>query len=395
MAGRMDSWRHRHTVLTLTTTTFVCTMVARVVISPLIPRIIDEFAVSRGAIGLALTGMWAIFALVQFPAGVLGERFGERRVVLGALGFTAVGSLLVALSPSYPVFAVLILVVGTGAGLFMPAAASLLTKLFPGTGRALGINTMGSPIGGLVGPIAATALAAAFGWRAGPLGAAALAATVFVLVAWLVRPVEPERADAAVRDRFQPHVLREFLTRPPLVFTTVIAIVGFFAYQAFTSFFPTFLVQYAAFGEGSAGLVFGAAFGLAILGAPLLGWLSDVVGRDAILAVGFLAGAGGIGLFLVTTTLPAMVVGTVLLAGGISWPGVMNSRFMDLLVDDERGAGFGLVRTVFLLVSSLGSVLTGTLADAFSWPVAYGTVIVLFVGAVGLLAANRALGAGL
>jgi hypothetical protein len=83
------------------------------------------------------------------------------------------------------------------------------------------------------------------------------------------------------------------------------------------------------------------------------------------------------------------------LAGGISWPGVMNSRFMDLLVDDERGAGFGLVRTVFLLVSSLGSVLTGTLADAFSWPVAYGTVIVLFVGAVGLLAANRALGAGL
>ena len=391
----MDSWRHRHTVLTLTTTTFVCTMVARVVISPLIPRIIAEFAVSRSAIGLALTGMWAIFALVQFPSGVISERYGERRVVLAALAVTAAGSVFVGLSPSYPAFAVLVLVVGVGAGLFMPAAASLLTKLFPGTGRALGINTMGSPIGGLIGPVAATALAARFGWRAGPLAAAALAMTVFVLVAWAVEPVSPERPDAAIRDRFQLAVLREFFARPPIVFTTVLAIIGFFAFQAFTSFFPTFLVQYGSMTEAGAGLVFGAVFGLAIVGAPLLGWLSDHLGRDRILAVAFLAGAAGIAIFLVTQRLPATVLGTVLLGAGISWPGVMNSRFMDLFVDAERGAGFGLVRTVFLLVSSLGSVLTGGLADAFGWPIAYGAVAALLVGGVALVAGNRALGAGL
>jgi MFS family permease len=91
----------------------------------------------------------------------------------------------------------------------------------------------------------------------------------------------------------------------------------------------------------------------------------------------------------------ATVAGTALVAAGISWPGVMNSRFMDLFADDERGAGFGLVRTGFLLVSSLGSVVTGVLADAFGWTVAYGSVAAFLVVATALMAGNHLLDADL
>ena len=134
----MVHWAHRNTVLTVTT--FFCTMFARVIISPLIPLIMRKFSVSKDAIGLALTGVWAVFATMQFPSGVLSERFGERLVIFAALGFTALGSVFVALSPSYLLFSLVI--VGVGAGLFMPVAGSLLTNLFPRTGRALGINSM-------------------------------------------------------------------------------------------------------------------------------------------------------------------------------------------------------------------------------------------------------------
>jgi predicted MFS family arabinose efflux permease len=391
----MARWLHRHTVLSVAVSSFFCTMFARVIISPLIPRLIEAFAVSKGAIGLALTGMWAVFALLQFPAGVLGEKFGERAVLLAALGFTALGSLLVALSPSFPAFAATVLVVGVGAGLFMPAAASLLTKLFPQTGRALGINSIGAPLGGLVGPVVATALAARYGWRAAPVAAAALATTVLVVGAWRVRSTPPERPDADVRERFEPDVVVDLLSRPPVVYTTVLAVVGFFAYQAFTSFFPTFLVEHAGVSDGRAGVVFGATFGLAIAGAPAQGWLSDRVGRDAVLGVGFLALAAGLGIFVVASGAAATVAGTALVAAGISWPGVMNSRFMDLFADDERGAGFGLVRTGFLLVSSLGSVVTGVLADAFGWTVAYGSVAAFLVVATALMAGNHLLDADL
>lgn len=391
----MVRWHHRHTVLAVTVSTFFCTMSARVVISPLVPLVIDEFAVSKGAVGLALTGMWAVMALSQFPAGVLGERFGERAVILAAIAFTALGAFLVAVAPSFAVFAATVLVVGLGAGLFMPGAASLLTKLFDGTGRALGINTIGAPLGGLVTPVAATVLAARFGWRAAPLAVAALAIVVLAIGAWRVRPTPPERPDAAMRDRFEPRMVVELLSRPPVVYTTILAAIGFFAYQAFTSFFPTFLVEYAGFSTAGAGTVFGAAFGLAIVGAPAQGWLSDRVGRDAVLTLGFLSAAVGLVVFIASRGIVVTVTGTVLLGSGISWTGVMNSRFMDLFSDAERGAGFGLVRTGFLLVSSLGSVVTGALADAFGWIIAYGVVVVLLAIATGLMAANRLLDAGL
>jgi hypothetical protein len=46
-----------------------------------------------------------------------------------------------------------------------------------------------------------------------------------------------------------------------------------------------------------------------------------------------------------------------------------------------------------LLVSSLGSGVTGTLADRFGWFEAYGFVAVLMASLVVLLVANRAVGA--
>ncbi|MFC7172766.1 hypothetical protein ACFQL0_04165 [Haloplanus litoreus] len=87
-----------------------------------------------------------------------------------------------------------------------------------------------------------------------------------------------------------------------------------------------------------------------------------------------------------------MVPGAGLVGLGLSWPGVVNSRFMDHLAADERGTGFGLVRTVVLLVSSLGSGVTGTVAEAVGWFAAYGVVAALLAALVALVVGNRVLG---
>ena len=97
-------------------------MAARLVISPVVPAIGDAFAVPNGALGLALTGMWMGYALAQFPSGLLADRYGERRIILVAVGGTAVASALLAFAPSYPVFLLGTAVMGTVAGLLRPAA---------------------------------------------------------------------------------------------------------------------------------------------------------------------------------------------------------------------------------------------------------------------------------
>lgn len=68
-------WRYQETVLTLSTVAFFVTMVGRLAISPIIPDIAADLHISNGLIGGALTAMWIAYALVQFPSGVLADRF--------------------------------------------------------------------------------------------------------------------------------------------------------------------------------------------------------------------------------------------------------------------------------------------------------------------------------
>jgi MFS family permease len=46
---------------------------ARVVLSAVLPSIIDDYSVSRNRIGLVLTLMGAVFALFQLLSGLLGD----------------------------------------------------------------------------------------------------------------------------------------------------------------------------------------------------------------------------------------------------------------------------------------------------------------------------------
>ncbi|TKX51954.1 MFS transporter, partial [Halorubrum sp. SS7] len=74
----------------------------RLAISPVVPLIIDDLGVSNTAIGVALSGMWFAYGLSQFPSGILADRYGERRIILVAVGGTTAMSLVLAVVPVFP-----------------------------------------------------------------------------------------------------------------------------------------------------------------------------------------------------------------------------------------------------------------------------------------------------
>jgi predicted MFS family arabinose efflux permease len=385
--------RYRHTVLALGVGANFAQFGSRVVISPVVPSIIETFSVSKGAIGLVLTGMWAVYALLQFPSGVLADHYGERRVVLAALLFTGLGSLLVALSPSFLLFGVFTLLLGAGAGLYTPVGSALLSKLFDDVGQALGIHAMGGPSAALVIPISAALVSARYGWNAALLLGAVVAFPALGLWAWRLRPTPPSRPDRPLREGLRPDAITGLLFRPSIAFTVVLATLVMFAFQSFLSFLPTFLVEYHGFSTPRASAVFGVGAALSIVAMPLMGRLSDVLSRDAALLLAMLSAAGGFVVFLGTSAgLVATAAGVLAFGVGFAWAGPLQGRFTDLLTESERATGFGLVRSVYVLLGSAGSAVTGILADTAGWPVAYGVATALLVVAAAALVLNRALG---
>lgn len=389
------NWRYAHTALVLCTLAFMVTMAARLAISPLVPAITSDFGVSNAAVGFALSMMWATYAIAQFPSGILGDRFGERRVILTAVILTGVASALLAASPSFPFFLLFAIVLGCGAGLHYTPATTYLSKQFDDIGRAIGLHIAGSPAAGLFAPIVAAAIGAAYGWRAGVSIGVLLAIPVLVAFALFVRPTEPDRPEQPMRERIRPSVVFELLSRPRIAYTTLIAFLCAFSWQATASFLPTFLAEGHGLSATLASVLFSLYFLVHGLTQPLTGWLSDRVGRDPTTALSMLAGIAGYGILVFGAGLPTFVAGVTLVGLAMSWGAPVQSRFMDAFSDEEKGAGFGLVRTVYMTTGASGSVVVGALADLYGWDVSFGLLIFVMLFVLTVLAVNRAFRLGL
>ncbi|RII20966.1 Antiseptic resistance protein [Streptomyces sp. YIM 130001] len=122
-----------------------------------LPTLAAELGASTGQQQWIVDAYVVVFAALMLPAGLLGDRFGRRRMLVAGLGVFLVGSAMGALvhSPA-PVIAART-VMGVGAALVMPLALSVLPSLFPAQERTKAVAAMtaamsaGIPLGPLVG----------------------------------------------------------------------------------------------------------------------------------------------------------------------------------------------------------------------------------------------------
>ncbi|GAB6877901.1 MFS transporter [Halorubrum gandharaense] len=388
------NWQYRHTVLVLCMLAFFVTYFARMAISPVVPLIVEDFQVSNTAIGVALSGMWLAYGVSQFPSGILADRFGERPIILIAVGGTTVASVLLAFAPAYPAFVGVAVLLGLVAGLHYAVATTLLSRTFDDLGTAVGLHSVGGPLAGLIAPVAAAWVGVTYGWRPAVATSALVGVPIFLLFVWRVRPTPPRRPDQPMRDRLALAPLVELLSRPEILLPLFVATVGTYVVQGLMSFLPTFLVEFHGVSTAVAGGVFSAFFVMRAVAQVVIGRLSDGLGRDAAIGAAMAAGAAGVAALVLVPGWAGIVLGVLLGGFGSSFFSAIDPRFMDVLGDAERGAGFGLVRTVYTVVGATGSLGVGLAADLAGWGVSFAILAGLFAAAFLALAVNAALGTG-
>ena len=366
----------------------------QVALGAVLPAVIETFRTDAGTLGLALSGMWVAYALVQLPSGALGDRFGERPVILAAVGLATAAAAGIAVVPSLPLLVVAVVVLGVGSGLYYNAATALLARSVEGIGRGIGLHRIGGQGAGLVAPVVAAGLAVRVGWRAAFIVAAVVGGVTVAVLVRGVRPVTPARPDRPLRAVFDPGRLRELLTRPGIAYATAVAGIGEFVSTATSAFLVTVLVQHHGLPVDLAGAVLGGYFAALVAAQPLVGWTSDRVGRDPALGLVFGSGILGYGLLPSVTGLPALGGAVVLCGVAMSWSPAIQARVLAGLDRADRGPGFGLVRTGYILLGAVGTAVTGTIADAAGWVVALRVLVgLLLVGlllvAAAILASHR------
>lgn len=361
-------WANRHRVLVGALAANVGQFGVRTVISPLVPFIVEEFAVSTAGVGTALTLMMAAYAIGMYPSGAVSDRFGERIVITGVLVAAVVAGTAIVLAPEFPMFAVSVVVLGGGTGFYVAAAASLLDRRFEETGTAFGIHVSGGPLAGVLLPVVAIWVATGWGWRSGMLVGTATALVGLLVFRLLVPRTVPPAPNGAF-DRIRPRSALATLRRPAVAGSLAVGCVGSFVFNAFFSFFPTFLQQYGAKSPEYAGAAFGGVFLLMIVGAPTAGRVADRFGTAPGVALPMLLTACG---FITLILRPDLAVaGVVLLGAGLTWGGALQVAIMNA-VGEDGGSGFAMASSTYLLIGSSGSVVTGWLSNTAGWDIAYG-----------------------
>jgi len=386
-------WDERYAALSMCVGAYFSVRLAQLLVSPLVPSLRGAFGVSRGTIGVILTGMWLVYACSQVPSGAAADRYGPRRVVVAALGCTTAAALALAAAPSTLAFGAFALVLGIGSGLYYTPATALLADRFDDVGRVIGVHRVGSQVAGLVAPALAALLGARFGWRIA-VGSGALVAAVCLCIVGL-RGSAALRPAATATDggtAVRPRALLAVLARPPVAFSAALAAMGEFAALATLSFLPTFLVEHHGLSLPAAGALFGAYFVVVAALQPVSGWLSDRFGRDAVTGTLFATGAVGYVALAVGEGLAVAVPAVAFVGVAMAWGPPVQSRAVDVLADAERGVGFGAVRTGYILVGALGPAAVGTLADTAGWAASVGLLAGVLAFAAAALAGVHLVG---
>jgi len=271
---------YRWAILSVCVLGFMQTHVQRVGFAPLIPTFMADMSLSYAAAGTIMAAYFWSYALMQVPIGMLTDRLGARRVMLGCMAVMAVGALAFALAHTFGQSLLARFVVGTGAAAMWLPGLRLIHEWFPlrERGLATGLFSAGGGVGGTAALLLLPILAGHLGWR---LGYALLAVPVLVTMGavWvLVGPDLRSRDGAAMPGGFAASML-EVLGTPTLWPFNLYVLFSYGGYFALLTWLPTFLVRSEGMGQAGAGVVTALITAGTIVSWPVAGALSDRFGR--------------------------------------------------------------------------------------------------------------------
>jgi MFS family permease len=266
--------------------------------------LMKAFNINAHQLGLLSAVYFYSNVIFLFFAGMLLDRFSTRRIIFISLSICAGGTLAFALSHNYYLAGFFRFLTGIGSAFCFLSCIRLASRWFPPKKMALvsGLIVTMAMIGGMVAQTPLTLLVEQFGWRQALVYDAALGLVILAIIMLNVRNY-PIGVSYAAAD-YEQH---KFLTQLGYWRSFKLAyfkvqnwLCGIYSSLLNLSIFllgaiwgSLYLMQIHHFSHEQATYPTSLIFTGTILGSPLMGWLSDKIGRrKPLMLVGALLSLG-------------------------------------------------------------------------------------------------------
>ncbi|MEW5964069.1 MAG: MFS transporter [Pseudomonadota bacterium] len=344
----------------------------------ILPSLVEKYAVSPAAMGLAVNASTLGMAVSCLAVGLVSSRLDRRAGIWMSLVALAVPTALLAVAPGLGVFTALRLAQGV-----LMASAFTLTMAYlaehssgEGTARALAAYVTGVVASNLVGRMVSATVADSLGLEANFVLFAGLNLAGALLV---VRNLDA-MATMAVDEARQASVIGEWrrhLCDRALRAAFAIGFLILFAFIGVFTYVNIVLVQNPiGLSQMSLGIVY-LVFLPSMLTTPLAGAITLHLGPARTTALGL--SIAGLGLpLLLLVRLDAILAGMALVAIGTFFAQAVATGFVGRRATGDRAAASGLYLASYYLGGLTGAWLLGRMLEQRGWPaVVVGVAVAL------------------
>lgn len=256
----------------------------RLVIVSLFPFLKQEWGITDTQCGLLVSAVYWSILVFTLPVSILIDRWSRVKSIGLMAVLWSVATLACAFTKNFGQLFAARTAIGLGESGYAPGGTAMISALFPKEKRAkiLGIWNASIPLGSALGIALGGIIAERFGWRHA-FGLVALPGIIVALLFFYVRDYETialtrlagsgdERGESRLR---WSDVARHLLGNTTLIFNNLGFAANTFVTTAMLTWLPSYFQRVEGISMSRASTKGGIVMLLAIIGAPLGGYLTD------------------------------------------------------------------------------------------------------------------------
>jgi len=357
--------------------------VDRMVVTSLFPFIKAEWGLTDAQCGLLVSAIYWSIIIFTFPISVLVDRWSRKKTIGLMAVVWSIATAVCALTKNFGQLFSARCVIGIGEAGYAPGGTAMISGLYPQEKRSgiMGIWNASIPLGSAVGIALGGIIATQWGWRHA-FGLVALPGLIVAVLFFfikdyktvdLVKTAEAGRPGEQKIKMSPMDIFRDFIHTPSLIFTYFGFAGMLFVMVSIMTWFPTFFHRVYGIPHDQAGVKAGAVMLLALVGAPVGGFLADRWLRKRVnarlLFSSISALVSGVLLFSAFMFFSGTVQYAIILIMGLTFSSFVPAAAavtQDVVHPGLRAISYALCVIIQnLLGSSMGPIVIGSLSDAY------------------------------
>jgi MFS family permease len=280
--GYLFSKRYSNYVFMLLFLLYMFDYIDRMVVTSMFTSIERDWGITHTQSGLLVSAVYWAIVLLTFPISILVDRWSRTKTIGVMAIMWSLATALCALTGNFVQLFMARMLIGVGEAGYAPGGSAMISGLYPIDKRArmMGLWNASIPLGSAIGVLLGGIIAAKLGWKHA-FGIVAVPGMIVAILFLFVK--DYKTVDLSFYDRYSNKIkmekrdmVKEFLSKPSVLLTYLGMAAVVFVTTSMLTWLPTYFEKMRNIPQETAGKMASSVMVLALIGAPLGGYLTDI-----------------------------------------------------------------------------------------------------------------------